>query len=282
MAPLPYLRGPKPFALVLLQFNDVPIPDIPISRFRDFVTSSGKGGLYDYIREVSNNSITLDGSEVFGWFTMKYSYVKEGWNPFHEPDITKGESWRNAWIYEAHRLCKENGIDLSKFAGVIACTNANADGGAGALGAMGMGVGGFWGQNKWRQCNKCQGIAYSGNPTQGKCWDGTAHDLGSGMKYALSIDEPSFPGQENWRWCKKCESLYWAGPGSTPNNWGSCFAGGVHDASGSSNYRMASQKWSGVPVTGWKHCHKCNQLAWPANQAISHCAGMFLHIQLSP
>lgn len=282
MAPPYYLKGPKPFALVLLRFNDVPTPSVPISRFRDFLTSSGEGGLYDYIRDVSNNNITLDNSEVFGWFDMKYSYVNDGWNPFHDPDLTKANRWRNAWIYEAHRLCKENGIDLGKYAGVIACTNANADGGQGDLNSFAMGIGGFWGQNNWWQCTKCQAIAFAGNPTKGKCWDGSPHDIGvAGMKYALSIDEPTFPGQENWRWCNKCESVFWAGPGNVVNNWGSCFAGGTHDATGSANYRMASQVWSGVPITGWKHCWKCHQLAWAKEEANSHCAGelMFARVE---
>lgn len=271
-----YHKGPKPFALVLLQFNDVPIPhDIPLSRFRDFLTSSGKGGLYDYLRDISHGNITLDHSEVFGWFTMKYSFVKDSRDPFHNGLPPNGPATRTAYIQEAKRLCAENGIDLSRYAGIIACMNANADGGNDGGNGMAMDFGGYWGQSPWKQCNKCQTIAWDGNRTKGKCHDGQPHQLGFGMKYSLSINDPTFPGQGNWRWCKKCESLFWGGPGSAAQSWGNCFSGGVHDPSGSADYRLATSVWSSVPVTGWKHCTKCHQLAWPPENG--PCAGTGKH-----
>ncbi len=92
-------------------------------------------------------------------------------------------------------------------------------------------------QVDWRWCNKCQALAYAGNPTVGPCPAGGLHDhTGSGDYTLIQNDE----GQDNWRWCNKCQVLAYAGniPG------GPCSAGGQHDHTGSGNYSMF---WEAFP-----------------------------------
>lgn len=98
---LPLLKGPAPLAIVLCRFNDVPVLDIPRARFFDFISQYGRGGLFDFWRDVSYGAIDLTGSEVFGWYTMKYSFVQDGADPFKN-----GTQGRFAWIAEAIRLAK--------------------------------------------------------------------------------------------------------------------------------------------------------------------------------
>ena len=76
---------------------------------------------------------------------MKYSFVHDGADPFHDGK-TQG---RFAWIDEAFRLTGNNGVDLSRFHSVIAVVNANVDdSNAGRNTAMDLG--GAWGQTNWR------------------------------------------------------------------------------------------------------------------------------------
>ena len=142
---LPLLKGPAPLAIVLCSFNDVPALDIPRTRFFDFISQYGRGGLFDFWRDVSYGAIDLSGSEVFGWYTMKYSFVHDGADPFQDGK-TQG---RSAWIAEAFRLAGNNGVDLPRFHSVIAVVNANVDdSNAGRNTAMDLG--GAWGQTNWR------------------------------------------------------------------------------------------------------------------------------------
>src|SRR5271166_1331442 len=112
------------FAVILCSFSDVPAPNLPMSFFTDFI-SPGTGGLRDYWYDVSYQQTDLTGSIVVGWYPMKYSFVYDGRDPYKDPN--KHVSVRQAWIDEAKRLAALNGIDLSKFYGVIAVVNANVE-----------------------------------------------------------------------------------------------------------------------------------------------------------
>jgi hypothetical protein len=41
------------------------------------------------------------------------------------------------------------------------------------------------GQDNWRWCTKCQGLAYAGNPTMGACPAGGQHDHAGSGNYTL-------------------------------------------------------------------------------------------------
>src|SRR5206468_8347976 len=122
---------------------------------------------------------------------------------------------------------------LSAYYGLIVVINGPGD--SSNLGTdMVMNVGGGWGQNNWRWCNKCQGLSYAGSASLGACPAGGNHDHTGSGNYSLSINDPSFPGQNNWRWCNKCQGLSFAGNPSQ----GACPAGGNHDHTGSGDYRL--------------------------------------------
>jgi len=98
-------------------------------------------------------------------------------------------------------------------------------------------------QPKWKWCNKCQGLFFGGNASQGACPAGGTHDsTGSGDYYLL--DNPdgygiSYSGhQQLWFWCQNCQGL-WFGGNTTG---GSCPSGnaplGQHVFSGSGNYAL--------------------------------------------
>jgi hypothetical protein len=270
MMPLPaILRGSKPFAVVLLKFTDTRMPDVPLKQFYDLVSASGIGGLFDYWKYVSNGNIDLNGSEIFGWFTMKYSWVKDSYDPYHDPNNKTPR--RKAWMDEAQRLCAEQGIDLSRFAAVIVFINGHGDGGAlGGFNMCVLDIGGFWGQNYWLWCNKCNCITYIGLGA-GRCVGGGPHTHDGSGKYSLALNDATYPGQSNWRFCKKCNGLFWAGPGTNLVAQGACGAGGTHDPSGSGNYTISTTKTTPVYQHQWKHCVKFHQLAYSPNAG--KCAG---------
>jgi hypothetical protein len=246
------------FAIILCRFNDVDTPSLPRSTFTDAATA-GKGGLRDYWYDISYNQTDLSGSKVFGWWTMKYSY------------ITDGTLSRDAWIGEAKRLAGVNGVDLSPFYGVIAVINANADDSDSGQ-DLAVGIGGTWGQQGWRWCNKCQVLAYSGS-TPGPCPAGGVHDFGGSFAYSLALDQPAFPGQSDWRWCNKCQALNYGG-----NPPGPCPAKGVHVYSASGNYSLGSGKVGYPGQNGWKWCKKCQGLVYAgAGAAKGPCAGGGTH-----
>jgi hypothetical protein len=90
-------------------------------------------------------------------------------------------------------------------------------------------------QTNWRWCNKCQVLAFAGNPSPGACAAGGSHDHTGSGDYAL-MQNVSVPGaQSNWRWCNKCQVLAFAGNPSP----GACAAGGSHDHTGSGDYWLS-------------------------------------------
>jgi hypothetical protein len=78
-----------------------------------------------------------------------------------------------------------------------------------------------WGtQRNWRRCDKCQGLWFGGDASQGKCPEGgTRAKTGSGNYSLVRQASPTPPNHEaNWRCCSKCQGL-WFGPKATQSNW---------------------------------------------------------------
>ncbi len=256
------LRGPKPFAVVLCQFDDLPAPDISPQYILDFVARAGEGGLYDFWRDCSMGQVTLDGSDVFGWFPMQY-----GWGTH------SGSLGRDAWINEAIRLATANGVNLAAYYGVMAVVNGSADDSASGSITTDLAIALTTPnqQYRWFYCRKCRAMAYdsAGGANPGPCVAGGVHDLANSNAYSLSIDDPRFPGQEGWRWCSKCRDLAYNGAGVT----GPCAAGGTHDHSTSGNYRLGFGAVGFRGQDGWKWCLKCQALAYSGAGAGSCLAG---------
>ena len=91
-------------------------------------------------------------------------------------------------------------------------------------------------QDNWRWCNKCQGLAFAGFPSQGACPAGGLHNHFLSGDYVLIQDVPVGGGQQdNWRWCNKCQALAFAGIPSP----GACPAGGLHNHFLSGDYVLS-------------------------------------------
>ena len=103
-------------------------------------------------------------------------------------------------------------------------------------------------QTSWRWCHKCEGLFFTGNPSQGRCPAGGSHDAGQSGEYETRLggesaaagqlpqpsNKPISAQQGDWRWCHKCEGLFFAGHPSK----GVCPAGQSHDASQSGAYKV--------------------------------------------
>jgi hypothetical protein len=138
----PMLSGPAPWAVILCRFNDVDVPAVPRSTFYAMVSEYGRTGLFDYWKDISYENVSTAGSEVFGWYTMKYSYVHDSADPLHNPSDKTPR--RLVWINEARRLAAADGVDLSAYYGVIVVINGPGD--SSNIGTdMVMNVAGRWG-----------------------------------------------------------------------------------------------------------------------------------------
>lgn len=76
------LTGPQPWVLILCKFQDVPDEPYPLAYFQNLLANSYPG-LDHYWREVSYNTISLEGSTVVGWYTLPnpksyYVYDQDG------------------------------------------------------------------------------------------------------------------------------------------------------------------------------------------------------------
>ena len=264
----PFLKGPAPFAIILCTFNDDPIPNIPKSQFFNFISQSGRGGLYDYWRDISYGQIDLAGSEVFGWYTTKHSFIRDGIDP-----LKNGTQGRFAWIAEAIRLAGANGVDLSRFYGIVVAVNANGVDDSNAGRNTVPQVGGSWGQSNWKWCNKCQGLAFAGNASLGNCPAGQFHDHTGSGNYALALNDAAFPGQDGWKWCNKCQGLCFAGHADL----GPCPNGGKHDHIGSGDYRLGQGSVGYKGQNQWKWCGKCQGLSFSGDSTQGACPGGGVH-----
>ncbi len=115
--------GSTPWAVLMCKFSDVAAQPQSTAFFADFLTTAGngKGGMADYWRDMSGGTVTLDGSAVFGWFTLDLSLA-----------TARGWTWPGARI-DLMRACvaaADGVVDFSAFQGVIAVLNAQIDSGS--------------------------------------------------------------------------------------------------------------------------------------------------------
>ncbi len=116
-------------------------------------------------------------------------------------------------------------------------------------------------QTGWAWCQRCQGLYFTGNATQGSCPAGGEHDGSASGHYLLAqaADPSEHPhGQPQWSWCTKCQGLAY-GPGFGSSR---CPAGGTHDGAGSGNYTVdfAADDSPADAQPGWSWCHACQGL----------------------
>ncbi len=73
------IRGNTRWSIILCKFSDVSATPQPVSFFQRMFTTAGagQGGLDDYYNDQSYGKVRLTGSEVRGWYTMKYTKAQE-------------------------------------------------------------------------------------------------------------------------------------------------------------------------------------------------------------
>jgi Gametolysin peptidase M11 len=108
-----------PWAIVLCRFSDLPAVPQPPQYYVDLYTQNGAGGIADYWREVSCNTLDLTGSAVFGWLTMSHPSSDVATLTF------PGERWKLVqWGLDA---AQANGINLAPFRQVLVVHNYGVD-----------------------------------------------------------------------------------------------------------------------------------------------------------
>lgn len=114
-------------------------------------------------------------------------------------------------------------------------------------------------QKGWRWCQKCQGMFFSGNSTQGACPGGGSHDASRSGKYIIDFTAYSKGGQSNWKWCNKCEHLFFVAGNRAK---GVCPKGGAHNDAQSGDYMLfgAGNAPAQPRQESWDWCSKCEGL----------------------
>jgi hypothetical protein len=108
-----------PWAIILCRFSDISTETRPASYYVDLFTHNGTGGICDYWRSVTFNSLNLTSSAVFGWFAMAHSSSEVSQLTF------PGDRWKLVqWGLEA---ANANGIDLSRFRSSLVIHNFGVD-----------------------------------------------------------------------------------------------------------------------------------------------------------
>jgi len=117
-----------PWAIVLCRFNDVSAVPQNADYYEDLYTRNGTGGLCDYWRTVSCNSLDLTGSRVFGWFTMNHTSSEVN------RLIFPGD--RSTLVQWGLDTAAANGVNLAAFRSVLIVQNFGVDHGAAGNGVL--------------------------------------------------------------------------------------------------------------------------------------------------
>jgi len=108
-----------PWAIILCRFSDIGAEPRPPSYYVDLFTRNGTGGICDYWRFVSFNSLDLTASAVFGWFAMAHPSSEVSQLTF------PGDRWKLVqWGIDA---ANANGVDLSPFRASLVVQNFGVD-----------------------------------------------------------------------------------------------------------------------------------------------------------
>lgn len=117
-----------PWAILLCQFPDRPTLRPFLDYYQDLFTRNGTGGVCDYWRTVSFNSLDLTGSRVFGWFTMSHTSAE-----LSQLNFPSQRSVPLQWGIDAARA---GGVDLSGFRSILVVETAGTDHGAAGNGVL--------------------------------------------------------------------------------------------------------------------------------------------------
>jgi hypothetical protein len=125
----PRVEARKPrLAIILCKFLDKPAEIRPPRFYEDYYTRLGTGGAADYWSDVTFGALDLSRSEVLRWFTMDHGSGEVAHLVF--------PGGRNTLVQWGKDAATANGVDLSKFDGVIVVQNWGVDHGAAGNGMV--------------------------------------------------------------------------------------------------------------------------------------------------
>lgn len=115
-------------AVVLCKFTDKPAETHPRSFYADYFVRRGARGLSDYWSDVTFGAIDLASSEVFGWFAMNHASG--------EVRALAFPGGRETLVQWGRDAARANGVDLSRYDGVVIVQNWGVDHGMASSGVV--------------------------------------------------------------------------------------------------------------------------------------------------
>lgn len=114
-----------PWAILKTKWKDKAAEPHTAGFYQNLFTTAGTGtfNMTDYFSTMSHASIDLTGSQVFGWFTLDQPQSVYVGNSAPGP----GQLDRNGLLAAAKAKALANGVDLSKFSGVVVTMNTPTD-----------------------------------------------------------------------------------------------------------------------------------------------------------
>jgi hypothetical protein len=140
-------------------------------------------------------------------------------------------------------------------------------------------------QSGWVWCAQCEGLWFSGNPSDGSCpFLGTGQQtapphttIGSG-DYTIKFTGDGGNGQDGWYWCVNCQGMFFNPYGDTVEI-GLCpaftrYSGlGHRRLWGSYRIEQLPNLDGGPRQTGWRWCSRCAGLWFIGNKSSGRCWG---------
>lgn len=116
----------SPWAIILVRFKDQTDSLPSLTHYEELFTSSGNGKLnmIDFFKDMSHGKLDLNGSKVFGWYTLPALLTNYVGNT---PTPAPGKMNRNGLLDAARAVATSNGVDLSKYAGVVVSAFGGVD-----------------------------------------------------------------------------------------------------------------------------------------------------------
>ena len=109
---------PSPWAIILVRFRDQTEALPALTKYQELFTSVGnnKLNMVDYFKDMSHRKLDLNGSHVFGWYTLPLLKANYVGNTYPQP---QGKLNRNGLLDAARAAAVANGVDLTQYAGVV-------------------------------------------------------------------------------------------------------------------------------------------------------------------
>lgn len=119
-------RVDSPWAVILTCFMDDP-DELPArTLYERLFTTAGSGSLnmVEFFSDVSHGKLDLSGTEVFGWYRLDRPRSDYVGNVYPQPT---GKLNRNGLLDAARAAATANGVDLTKFTGVVVVGHGSTD-----------------------------------------------------------------------------------------------------------------------------------------------------------